>query len=84
MTFYMDTDTKIVYVDESFLMDNTFSFMGRSKLEILSFDAQTKILTLGGDGWKKIIIDGEKKKVIEATDTTGDVVYLKSTWEIDR
>jgi hypothetical protein len=56
--------------------------MGRSEVKIVSFDETAKILTLTGNGWEKVVIDTDTKKVIEATDTTGDVVYLKSTWEI--
>lgn len=84
ITFYMDTETKTVYSEESVLMNNSILFMGRNKMDIVSFDPDSKILTLKGNGWEKVIIDGEKKRVMEATDTTGDVVYLKATWDIDR
>lgn len=83
MTFYMDAKSQEVFVDEVFFMGQVLTFMGRDKLDILSFDATSKILTLTGDGWKKVIIDGEKKQVVEATDSDGDVVYLKSSWDIE-
>ncbi len=82
MTFYIDTQTKKTYVDEAFLLNDVLSFMGRSELVILSYNDNSKILTLSGDGWDKIVIDTEKKQVIEATDSTGDIIYLRSTWEV--
>jgi hypothetical protein len=82
MTFYIDKITAKAYVDESLLLDNVLVSSGRSEMQIASYDKNTNTLILSGNGWTKVVIDGEKKQVIEATDTTGDVVYLKSTWDI--
>ena len=82
MTFYMDKTTQKVYTDESYLMDNVIGFTSREEMETVSFDKNTGLITLKGNGWEKVIIDIGKKKAVQLTDTTGDVVTLKSSWEI--
>lgn len=81
-TFYIDIGTKKVFQEESILMDNVLTSLGRNELEVISYDDQTKIISLKGNGWEKVLIDVEKKELIEATDTTGDVISLKSSWDI--
>lgn len=81
-TFYIDLETKKVFQEESILMDNVLTSLGRNELEVINYDDQTKIISLKGNGWEKVIIDVGKKELIEGTDTTGDVVSLRSSWDI--
>lgn len=83
VTFYADKETGRIYQDQNVLVGDVLTSLGREEMEIVSYDKNTNMLTLSGAGWSKVIINGSEKKVIEATDTTGDVVYLKSTWDIN-
>lgn len=82
VTFYMDKVTGKVYQDEILVLENVMVHSSRSELQIISFDKNTNLVTLSGNGWEKVVIDGSKKEAIQLTDTTGDVVTLKNTWEI--
>ncbi len=83
VTFYADKETGKFYQDQNILIGDSMTSLGREEMELVSYDKNTNMITLSGAGWSKVIINAPEKKVIEATDTTGDVVYLKSTWEIN-